>query len=391
MKILFIGDTYLPVNCGMTSVIKYLAEGLHSRGHNVSVISNSAGRNLPESEIINGVFVYRFDLSRNRLNQVKGETEELRNFVIQCNADVTIFQALGSIPFDALVPVMRRIPGKKILHSHGNTFATLRPFCLSNSLRYSLSSFKAKILLGWQNYFVYPDVIRRMDHVIVLSKLCSDYELMSRYARNLSVIGNAVDKMFFDDNVEVYALPTKHKKYILSIASYYELKNQKLMIDSYGKLKVKGYSLVLIGQSRNNYFDAVRQKADELQAENPDKDVVMLTGVDRKYFPYILHNASLYLVASRKEEFSISLAEAMSCGLPFVSTDVGNARELPGGMIANNDVDLVIDMEKVLSDEPFRNNKSTEVKEYAMANFRQEDAVQKLDDLIIKQVNQPMC
>ena len=382
MKILFIGDSYLPVNCGMTSVIKYLAEGLLSKGHDVSVIANVGGRNLPDNENINGVKVYRFQLNRNHLNKVTGATDKLYKFVTQYNADVIIFQALGSIPFDALVPVMKKLPGKKILHSHGNTFVTLRLFRFNDGFIYALSSIKAKILLGWQNYFVYPAVISHMDHVIILSRQCSDNKLMSRYAKNLSVIGNAVDNMFFDEHVEVYNLPTKHKKYILSIASFYELKNQKLMVESYGKLKVKGYSLVLIGQTRNAYFDAVRQMADELQAADTDKDIVMLTGIDRRYFPYILRNASLYLVASRKEEFSISLAEAMSSGLPFVSTDVGNAHELPGGIVIEKDAEMAESMERFLGDDNFRSGKATEAKAYANANFKQEEAIEKLNSIV---------
>ena len=382
MRILFIGDTYLPVNCGMTSVINYLAEGLLSKGHRVSVIANRESRNLAQNEVINGVCVYRFRLKRNHLNKVTGETNKLFDFIIQHNADVIIFQALGSLPFDALVPVIKKLPGKKILHSHGNTFATLQPFRFNDGLKNVLSSIKAKILLGWMNYVVYPDVIRQMDHVIILSRLCSDNKLMARYARNLSVIGNAVDNMFLAENVEGYNLHTKHENYILSIASYYELKNQKLIVESYGKLKAKGYSLVLIGQSRNEYYDVVRQMADKLEARDTDKEVVMLTGIDRKFFPSILRNASLYVVASKKEEFSISLAEAMSSGVPFVSTDVGNARELPGGVIVKKDADMSMALEMLLKDEAFRNGKSIEAKTYAFSNLRQNDAVDKLDKII---------
>lgn len=382
MKILFIGDTYIPVNCGMTSVIKYLAEGMLSKGHDVSIIANKRNRFLPYQEDINGVDVIRFSLSRNHLNQVKGETSKMRDFISDFNADVIIFEALGSIPFDALVPVINKIPGKKILHSHGNTFATIHPFKFGEGLLYTLSSIKAKILLGWQNYFIYPKVIKQMDHVIILSHLCSDNQLMSKYARNLSVVGNAVEQMFFDNNCKEFNLSIKHQKYILSIASFYELKNQKLMVKSYGRLKVKGYSLVMIGQSKNAYFDEVRQMADDLTDTNPEKDIMMLTGIDREYFPYILRKASLYLVASRKEEFSISLAEAMSCGLPFVSTNVGNASELPGGIVVNKDAEMVEAMEKILSNDFLREQMATESKNYADANFRQDAEVEKMTNII---------
>lgn len=382
MKILFIGDTYLPVNCGMTSVIKYLAEELHTGGHDVSVVANTGGRKLSHEEKINGILVRRFNLIRNHWNKVTGEVDELRKFVNEHKADVIVFEALGSIPFDGLVSVMSTLPGRKILHSHGNTYKTLKIFCLENGLKYVLSAIKAKVLLGWQQYFVYPRVIRQMDHVVILSHLCSDNQLMSRYARHLSVIGNAVEPMFFENNDENYELPIRHQKYILSIASYYELKNQKLMVSSYRLLKTKGYSLVMIGQSRNGYYDVVRQMADEVMLADDDMDVVMLTGVDRKYFPQILRNASLYLVASRKEEFSISLAEAMSCGLPFVSTDVGNARELPGGIVIGEDSEMSEAMDRLLSDEALRASMSKKAREYAEANFKQEAAVGKLNDII---------
>ena len=41
MRILFIGESYLPQLCGMTAVTRYLAEGLVSRGHKVGIATQS--------------------------------------------------------------------------------------------------------------------------------------------------------------------------------------------------------------------------------------------------------------------------------------------------------------------------------------------------------------
>lgn len=63
--------------------------------------------------------------------------------------------------------------------------------------------------------------------------------------------------------------------------------------------------------------------------------------------------ASLYLVCSEKEEYSISLIEAMSLGIPFVSTNVGNAKMLPGGITVNLKTELSHGIDRVLGDDTY--------------------------------------
>ena len=58
--------------------------------------------------------------------------------------------------------------------------------------------------------------------------------------------------------------------------------------------------------------------------------------------------ASLYLVSSMLEQYSISIIEAMSLGVPFISTNVGNARLLPGGKTINNVNQLHIHIDMLL-------------------------------------------
>ena len=51
-------------------------------------------------------------------------------------------------------------------------------------------------------------------------------------------------------------------------------------------------------------------------------------------------NATLYLVGSNFEEYSISLVETMAKGVPFISTNVGNACILPGGVTVDSITDM---------------------------------------------------
>ena len=65
MRILFIGESYLPQLCGMTAVTRYLAEGLVSRGHKVGIATQSHFDNDKNVEILNGVEINRFRIRRN--------------------------------------------------------------------------------------------------------------------------------------------------------------------------------------------------------------------------------------------------------------------------------------------------------------------------------------
>lgn len=57
----------------------------------------------------------------------------------------------------------------------------------------------------------------------------------------------------------------------------------------------------------------------------------------------------MYLVGSTFEEYSISLIESMSKGIPFLSTNVGNARILPGGITLNTINDMHIEIDRLCS------------------------------------------
>jgi glycogen(starch) synthase len=60
LRVLFWNETYLPVVGGVEHMTFTLAKGLMARGHEVAVVAEASGPNLPASEVLDGVEVRRF-------------------------------------------------------------------------------------------------------------------------------------------------------------------------------------------------------------------------------------------------------------------------------------------------------------------------------------------
>ena len=68
------------------------------------------------------------------------------------------------------------------------------------------------------------------------------------------------------------------------------------------------------------------------------KKIIRLPFLQKNELIYLYSNCDFLLIASRRESFSLVTIEAMSCGLPVISTNTGAATEL-----INNECGLVVD------------------------------------------------
>lgn len=86
-------------------------------------------------------------------------------------------------------------------------------------------------------------------------------------------------------------------------------------------------------------------------------------------------NADLFLSASETESFGLSMLEAMSCGVPCVSTDVGGVSEVfgeTGRLVPLGDVDAMADAAlELLEDPDLHRAQSKAVRERAVSEFDQ--------------------
>ncbi len=109
--------------------------------------------------------------------------------------------------------------------------------------------------------------------------------------------------------VQEFALPSCHDKPSSKLPG-----NLKVLFPSDPTRKVKGYSL----------FQAIRQ---ELEERGNKVEEVHLNGVERAKVPEVYWESDLMLLTSLSEGSPTVIKEAIAAKLPFVSVDVGDAKE----------------------------------------------------------------
>jgi glycosyltransferase involved in cell wall biosynthesis len=157
---------------------------------------------------------------------------------------------------------------------------------------------------------------------------------------------------------EKYKLP---EKFILYLGTLEPRKNIEGLIKAYEKLHannkdLRDYKLVLAGGKgwkSKNIFEA--------QKKSPYKDDIIFLGyVDRADKNYLYQLASVFVYPSFYEGFGFPPLEAMAAGAPVITGFTSSLSEIVGnaGLMIDpyNITDLVLAMEKVLTNNDLRNN-----------------------------------
>lgn len=385
MNILFVSENYFPYLSGVPVVVQYLAEGL-SEKNDVSVATAvPLNDGNPITENVNGVKVHRFKIYRNSAKVLKGNIAGLRQFVIEGQFDVVIIECGQASTTDVLLPVIDRLSVPSILHAHGLSGLLGKPFELKSDFKHTVGASYNWIRMQYYYKHTFKNACNYISASISLTDSDSGYAYLSDHISRNYVLGNAAEDMFFEKENEPYKLPFEGTPYLLSIANYSVVKDQLGMMREFYRTKNDGYALLMIGSKKNAYYYKLLEAKQLLDKQYGKRQVEILTGVDRRCFPYILDHASVYLVSSIYEEFSISIIEAMARAVPFISTNVGNAKLLPGGVIVNDIREMHTAIDNLLNDESKRRDLGAKAKRYAFDNCRRKVAVSKLE-CIIKEV-----
>lgn len=325
MKILHTVEFYHPSVGGAQEVVKQLSEHLVKKGHDVTVATTK----IPNRgfKTLNGVKIKEFGVSGNKVRGFVGEVEKYRQFVKRGNFDIVTNFAAQQWATDALLPIISDIKAKKVFVPTGfSAFYDPTYKKYFNKMRTWMKEYDMNIFLS-DNY---RDINFARKVGIPKSKM--------------KIIPNGASEEEFekDSGIDIRKklnIPNNHFL-VLLVGSHTGLKGHKEALKIFSKAGIKNATLLIIGNSFGggctSYCKVVSVLHNKVFSGNRQNKVI-ITSLDRKDTANVYKEADIFLFPSNIECSPIVLFEACASKTPFLTTDVGNSREIVkwtgGGMI----------------------------------------------------------
>lgn len=221
---------------------------------------------------------------------------------------------------DLIGGVIARLAGIK------NVFWNIRQTSLEKGLTSRATVYIANIC-ALLSYFV-------PRKVICCASKASEYHIALGYKKNkMVVIGNGYELDSLKQNLDLglairSELLLKKDDLVLGMVGRYDPAkdhNNLLLALSHLKSKNIEFKCLLVGKALSVENKELFDKLAQLNLLN---NVILLE--QRTDIPAVMNSIDIHVLSSYSEAFPNVLAEAMACGTPCVTTDVGDARSIVG-------------------------------------------------------------
>lgn len=317
MKILHTVEYYYPSVGGAQEVVKQLSERLAILGHDVTVATTRLAER--ESNNINGVKVVEFDVSGKMVTGYSGkDIKKYKDFITNSGYDVIMNYAAQQWATDLMIDAIDDVKSKKVIVPCGFSG-------LNNAL--------------YKDYFKeMPNWLKKYDASVYLSDDYRDINFARKHkAKNLHLIPNGAGRDEFDKtpNIEIrkkLKIP-KNNFVILSVGSHTGAKGHIEAIEIFEKADIKNATLLIVA---NDFGDEgcsrICKRKNKIAKFLPryikTNKQLIIKELPRDMTIATYKDADVFLFPSNIEASPLVLFEAMASGLPFLSTDVGNASEI---------------------------------------------------------------
>lgn len=307
LKILHIGKYYHPETGGIESVTRDISEYSAKKGYDVTVLCFASG-DLPKNELINDVSVIRHPVVLNIFSQPINRSYFMWIIKFVRNFDVVHVHFPNIIALFALlfIPNAKKI----IVHWHSDIID--------------------KGILGFLITPIQNLILRRCNLVITTSmEYASASKPLRKFRSKISVVPIGIkDPVNTSEIVKSYpvdkllkknsALPIHHKKIILAVGRLVNYKGFDVLIEAASSLPTDCAIIIVgTGPQKTTLLDKI--------TKNKLEDKVFLLGtVDAETLELLYRVSYIFCLPSttRAEAFGVVLLEALSHGLPIVSTNI---------------------------------------------------------------------
>lgn len=286
------------VKNGPSSVVLNLINNLDRSEYDISLITLFEGN---DAEVVsalrsNGVTIYECT-TLSRMKCLLGQSKEFSDIVDKGHFD--ILHTHGIIP-DVLSSSLRTL-AKRITTIHNNMYEDYL-----DSYGYA----KSRIFIA-----LHLAALKKLDECVCCSK--SVYDVMKQHLPNASFIRNGIEPVQAHSAITRAEVDVpKDARVFLYAGVLNSRKNIVWLIDNFVQCHQNDEYLVVLGRG---------EKEAECKAK-ADGHVRML-GFQTDPIAY-MNISNVYVSASKSEGFSISVLEALSCGLGLFLSDIPSHREV---------------------------------------------------------------
>ncbi len=305
-----IGITCYPTYGGSGVVATELGKALAKRGHTIHFISYALPSRL--TEFYDNIIYHEVEISTYPLFEFPLYTLALASKMVEVSRyeKLDILHCHYAIPHAASAYLAKQIIGSKApviittLHGTDITLVGLEPSFLP------LMKF----------------TIEQSDGVTAVSKYLKD-KTTSNYSvvKDIEIIPNFVDTTIFrriESPPVPQSLVESGNRVIVHTSNFRPVKRVPDVIHIFYEIqKTIPSTLILIGDGPD------RSQCELICRELKIQEKVKFVGKQTEIVP-LLSIADLFLMPSQSESFGLSALEAMSCGVPVISSDVGGLPEL---------------------------------------------------------------
>jgi glycosyltransferase involved in cell wall biosynthesis len=316
---------------GSEQVIRQLSEELVRRGHDVTVATAFDARR--DFGALNGVRIAQFKVSCSALGSARGEdSRKYQAFISSEYWDVMLNYAAQTWSSDLVFPLLSDLKFSKVFIPCGYS---------------GLSNLKLR-LIYWRYFKRLPNHLAQYDIVVYHTATGRDKAFGDRYGVNhYRIIPNGVSEREFKESWidfrRSYNIETKFM--LLSVGNHLWAKGHDVVLKAFESLERDDVTLVILGGNKTECYASCLASA--IGSNGHIKTPV---GIPRQHVISAFKQADVFVFGSRIEYAPLVLVEAMASGIPFVSTDVGNARELRGGFIIRTASEMAERVNNLLDD-----------------------------------------
>jgi glycosyltransferase involved in cell wall biosynthesis len=327
-------ETYFPVVGGGETQARLLAEGLVAENYKVMVLTRRTNSTQKRKESIGGVEVFRLAPSGGQHWKKWGLLFTGFLALIRYRKQYDLILVSGYRVIGIAAVLVSLITGKICILKADNNGEMSGSFFKGGMARYGLreNSFLLLLFLKIRNA-----VLRRAQAFVAIS---SDIRReLIQYGNipthKIHYIPNSVDTSLFHpvntaEKLEIrknLGLPEKALLVVFTgrLVSY---KGLFTLLKSWEQIckEHTNVALLLVGGGSLDIYNCEDELKDYVQRKKL-QDCVYFMGEVQNVTIY-LQAADIFVFPTEKEAFGISLIEAMACGLPVISTDVGGLKDI---------------------------------------------------------------